>query len=87
MFVVYAFFTLFLNMGMRMGLVPPLFIAVVLVSVLVGAIVAELYSEPMNRLLRKHSFPSAESTHASNMQVRSATVQSGDAAVSQNAEL
>jgi len=87
MFVVYALFTLFLNMGTQMSLVPPLFIAVVLVSVLVGAIVAELYSEPMNRLLRKRFFPSVESTHASNMQVRAATVQSDDAAVTQNVEL
>jgi|GEM_PF-72032 len=86
MFVVYALFTLFLNMGTRMSLVPPLFIAVVLVSVMIGAIVAELYSEPMNRLLRKR-FPPAESMQASNMQVRAATVQSGDAAVSQNVEL
>jgi len=85
--VVYALFNLFLNMGTQMSLVPPLFIAVVLASVLVGAIVAELYSEPMNRLLRKRFLPSAESTHASNMQVRAATIQSDDAAVTQTVEL
>ncbi|HKT50605.1 MAG TPA: acyltransferase [Candidatus Angelobacter sp.] len=87
MFVVYALFTLFVNAGKQMRLVPPLFIAVVLVSVVLGAMVAELYSEPMNRLLRKRFFPPVESMHASNMQVRLATVQSSDIAVSQNAEL
>lgn len=52
MFVVYAFFHLFLYAGKRMGLVPVFFIAVVIVSAIVGAVVAETYSEPMNRLLR-----------------------------------
>ena len=86
MFVVYGLFALFLNMGKQMRFVPSLFITVVLVSVLLGAIVAELYSEPMNRLLRKRFFPSAESMHAANTQVRAATVQSGEA-VSQNVEV
>jgi peptidoglycan/LPS O-acetylase OafA/YrhL len=87
MFVVFAFFALFLNAGKQMRFVPPLFIAAVLVSAALGAIVAELYSEPMNRLLRTRFFPSAESMQASNTQVRAATVQTSDAAVSQNAEL
>jgi peptidoglycan/LPS O-acetylase OafA/YrhL len=82
MFVVYGLFALFLNMGKQMAFVPPLFIAVILVSVVLGAIVAEFHSEPMNHLLRKRFFPSPESMHASTMQVRAATVQSGDAAVS-----
>ncbi|HEU5415048.1 MAG TPA: acyltransferase family protein, partial [Candidatus Angelobacter sp.] len=87
MFVVFALFTLFLNMGKQMGFVPLLFIAVVLVSFVLGAIVAELYSEPMNRLLRTRFFRSATSMHASNLQVRAATVQSGDASISQTGEL
>ena len=87
MFVVYGFFALFLSMGNHMGFVPPLFIAVLLVAILLGAMVAELYSEPMNRLLRNRFFPSAQSIQASTMQVRAATVQSGDATVSQNVEL
>jgi peptidoglycan/LPS O-acetylase OafA/YrhL len=86
MFVVFAFFALFLNAGKQMRFVPPLFIAVVLVSAALGAIVAELYSDPMNRLLRTRFFRPATSMHASNLQVRAATVQSADAAVSQNAE-
>jgi peptidoglycan/LPS O-acetylase OafA/YrhL len=53
MFVVYAFFHLFLNAGKRMSLVPAFFTVVVVVSGIVGAAVAETYSEPMNRLLRK----------------------------------
>jgi peptidoglycan/LPS O-acetylase OafA/YrhL len=87
MFVVYGFFALFLKAGKQMHHVPVLFIAVILASIILGAVVAELYSEPMNRLLRTRFFPSAESMHASNMQVRAATVQSGDAGISQNVEL
>jgi hypothetical protein len=34
--------------------VPILFIAVIGISSLLGALVARFYSEPMNRLLRKH---------------------------------
>lgn len=87
MFVVYGLFTFFLNAGKQMRFVPPLFVAVILVSATLGAIVAELYSEPMNRLLRKRFFLSADSMHASNVQVRAATVQRGDATISQTGEL
>ncbi|HLW54610.1 MAG TPA: acyltransferase [Candidatus Angelobacter sp.] len=52
MFVVFAFFDLFLALGKPMRLVPPLFIVVILVSGLLGAMVAEFYSEPLNRFLR-----------------------------------
>src|ERR1051325_11474786 len=85
MFEVYGLFAMCLNLGKQMRFVPPLFIAIVLVSVVLGAIVAELYSEPMNRLLRKRFFPSGESMHAK-MQVRAATVQSCEA-VSLNVEV
>lgn len=52
MFVVFGFFALFLDGGGRMGLVPVLFVITILVAGLVGAAVAGLYSEPMNRFLR-----------------------------------
>jgi peptidoglycan/LPS O-acetylase OafA/YrhL len=55
MFVVFAFFDLFVATGKPMRLVPVLFVVVVLVAGLLGGIVAHFYSEPMNRLLRKRS--------------------------------
>jgi peptidoglycan/LPS O-acetylase OafA/YrhL len=54
MFVVFAFFHLFVTVGKPMVTVPALFIAVILVSSLFGGVVARFYSEPMNRLLRRH---------------------------------
>jgi peptidoglycan/LPS O-acetylase OafA/YrhL len=53
MFVVFAFFALFLQAGSRMPLVPVLFVTTILISGLLGAAVARLYSEPMNRFLRR----------------------------------
>jgi peptidoglycan/LPS O-acetylase OafA/YrhL len=53
MFVVFGFFGLFLKAGGRMRLVPVLFVAAILVAGLLGAAVSGLYSEPMNRLLRR----------------------------------
>jgi peptidoglycan/LPS O-acetylase OafA/YrhL len=52
MFVVLTFFGLFLDAGKQMRLVPVLFVATILVSGFLGAAVARLYSEPMNRVLR-----------------------------------
>lgn len=52
MFVVFALFQLFLEAGKPMKAVPVLFIAVILISGLSGAVVARFYSEPMNRTLR-----------------------------------
>ena len=52
MFVVFALFSLFVNEGKRMGFVPVLFVATILIAALVGAAVARWYSEPMNRRLR-----------------------------------
>jgi peptidoglycan/LPS O-acetylase OafA/YrhL len=54
MFVVFALFHLFVTAGKPMVTVPALFIAVILVSSLFGGVVARFYSEPMNRLLRRH---------------------------------
>jgi peptidoglycan/LPS O-acetylase OafA/YrhL len=87
MFVVFGFFALFLSTGRQMRFVPALFAAVVLVSAVFGAIVAEFYSEPMNRLLRGRFFRTALPSHVSVMQVRAATVHDGSASVSQNLEM
>lgn len=53
MFVVFGFFGLFLQAGGQMRLVPVLFVATILVAGLMGAAVSALYSEPMNRFLRR----------------------------------
>jgi peptidoglycan/LPS O-acetylase OafA/YrhL len=51
-FIVFALLTLFVDAGKRMILVPVYFVATILISSAVGALVAKAYSEPMNRLLR-----------------------------------
>ena len=53
MFVVFAFFDLFVSFGKPMRAVPLLFITVILVGSVLGALIARLYSEPMNRILRE----------------------------------
>jgi peptidoglycan/LPS O-acetylase OafA/YrhL len=53
MFVVLAFFHVFVSMDKPMRLVPILFVSTVLVATLLGDAVANFYSEPMNRLLRE----------------------------------
>ena len=52
MFVVFAFFHLFLMAGKPMRGVPALFAMVILFAILLGELVARFYSEPMNRWLR-----------------------------------
>ena len=52
-FVVLGFFSLFLAAGRPMKYVPALFIAVILISGLLGELVARDYSEPINRWLRQ----------------------------------
>ena len=54
MFIVFAFFDLFVIAGKPMRAVPVLFTAVVLASGLSGELVARFYSEPMNRWLREY---------------------------------
>jgi peptidoglycan/LPS O-acetylase OafA/YrhL len=54
MFVVFAFFGIFMSVGSPLYAVPLLFIAVIIVAGLLGEIVARVYSEPVNRVLRKH---------------------------------
>lgn len=53
MFVVFALFTLFLDLGKPMRLVPVLFTVAILFAGFLGAAVAHVYSEPMNRYLRR----------------------------------
>jgi peptidoglycan/LPS O-acetylase OafA/YrhL len=53
MFVVFGLFHFFLMAGKPMKAVPVLFIAVIGIAVLLGELVARIYSEPMNRWLRK----------------------------------
>jgi peptidoglycan/LPS O-acetylase OafA/YrhL len=53
MFVVFALFGLFKSAGLSLGALPVLFIGVILISGLFGELVARLYSEPMNRLIRR----------------------------------
>lgn len=55
MFVVFTLFGLFLTFGKPMRLVPVLFVSVILISGLLGASVAKLYSDPVNRFLRAKS--------------------------------
>jgi peptidoglycan/LPS O-acetylase OafA/YrhL len=52
MFVVFGLFHVFVWLGKPLELAPVLFLAVILVAGLLGEIVAEVYSEPMNRRLR-----------------------------------
>ncbi len=52
MFVVFTFFNLFVAAGKPMSWIAPYFLAVILVSALLGTLVARLYSDPMNNLLR-----------------------------------
>ena len=52
-FVVLLLFKLFLKSGQPTHSVPILFVTVILAAGLFGAAVGLLYSEPMNRLLRK----------------------------------
>ncbi len=53
MFVILGLFAAFVRLGKPLVGVPGLFLAVILISGLLGELVARLYSEPMNRLLRR----------------------------------
>ena len=55
MFIVFLFFDLFVRFGKQGKLIPVLFLTTIVISGLVGDSVARLYSEPMNRALRKKS--------------------------------
>lgn len=54
MFIVFAFFEVFVTAGRPIRAVPVLFIAVILASGLSGELVARFYSEPLNRRLREY---------------------------------
>ena len=53
MFVVFGFFTLFLDAGKPMRLVTVFFVATILVAGLLGGAISHLYSEPLNSWLRR----------------------------------
>ncbi|MGA7832489.1 MAG: acyltransferase [Terracidiphilus sp.] len=52
MFIIFACFNPFVNLGKPMRLVPLLFLAVIVLSGVLGELVARFYSEPANRWLR-----------------------------------
>ena len=53
MFVVFAFFAIFMKSGSPIWSVPLLFVATVVVATAAGDIVARFFSEPVNRMLRE----------------------------------
>jgi peptidoglycan/LPS O-acetylase OafA/YrhL len=53
MFVVFVLFDAFVSAGKPLRGVPALFVSTLLMAGLLGELVARIYSEPMNRLLRK----------------------------------
>ena len=54
MFVVYAFFHVFLALGKPMWTVPLFFLFTIIVAGVLGDLVARLYSDPLNGKLRRH---------------------------------
>lgn len=79
MFVVFGLFGVFLDLEKPMRLVPLLFTVTILLSGVVGAAVARLYSEPMNRYLRQRS-RSTQGQPASVMDVQNAVVSESSSA-------
>jgi peptidoglycan/LPS O-acetylase OafA/YrhL len=57
MFIVFALFNLFGLIGKPMLAVIPLFIAVIVISALLGELVARFYSEPLNQAIRSRVLP------------------------------
>ncbi len=55
MFIVVWVFGLYIRFGKPLRAVPLTFLIVILLSAVLGEIVARFYSEPMNRLLRRRS--------------------------------
>jgi peptidoglycan/LPS O-acetylase OafA/YrhL len=53
MFVVFAFFAIFVKYGSPIWSVPLLFVTTVVVATAAGDIVARFFSEPLNRMLRE----------------------------------
>jgi peptidoglycan/LPS O-acetylase OafA/YrhL len=53
MFVVFAFFAIFMKCGSPIWSVPLLFVATVVVAAAAGDLVARFFSEPVNRTLRE----------------------------------
>ena len=53
MFVVFAFFAIFVKLGSPLWCAPLLFVASIVVAAVTGDIVARFFSEPLNRILRE----------------------------------
>jgi peptidoglycan/LPS O-acetylase OafA/YrhL len=53
MFVVFAWFAIFMKFGSPLWCVPLLFVATIVVAAGTGDIVARFFSEPLNRMLRE----------------------------------
>jgi len=53
MFVVFAFFDLFVFGGKSLSIVPFLFVGTILCAAVLGDLVARFYSEPLNWLIRR----------------------------------
>jgi peptidoglycan/LPS O-acetylase OafA/YrhL len=73
MFVVFGLFDLFLFAGSRMRLVPVLFIFTIAASGALGALVAYVYSEPLNLFLR-HRFGTDRNKRVSEVDSKIASV-------------
>lgn len=70
MFVVFALFDWFVHLGKRMSMVVPFFLSAIVFSAILGAIVARTYSEPMNRMLRRHAkYPAKQSQPAQSAEI------------------
>jgi len=54
MFIVFVLFHFFLAAGKPVHAIPFLFLGVTIVAALLGEIVARVYSEPLNRMIRSH---------------------------------
>lgn len=52
MFVVFALFNLFVSVGKPIGVVPALFVTVILIAGVLGEVVARCVSDPLNHYFR-----------------------------------
>ena len=68
-FAVLALFAAFVHLGKPLGAVPLLFVSVILCAGLLGWLVAVLFAEPMNRLLRRRAGLAPSSLGAATPQV------------------
>ena len=62
MFAVLGLFAVFVHLGKPLRAVPLLFAAAIVAAGMLGWVVATVYAEPMNRLIRRHRIERSEST-------------------------